>query len=224
MAQRPYRHIIWDWNGTLFEDAWLCMDVMNGLLRRRRLPILTAERYQAAFTFPVVNYYRQLGFDFARESFEELGTEFMADYERRRLECGLRDHAREILAGVQASGLTQSVLSAYKRETLEELLRHFEVRPFFLCVIGSDDHYASGKVAQGLQLIRELDVAPEEVLLIGDTVHDFEVAHATGTGCWLIPGGNHSRARLEACGVPVLDSLREVAQRLFHSPLDSTGP
>ena len=214
MKAVSFKHIIWDWNGTLFNDAWLCMDVMNGLLRRRGLPLLTAERYQELFEFPVENYYRRLGFDFGRESFEQLGTEFMADYESRRLECGLREHARDVLAAVKRKGLTQSVLSAYKHDTLEQLLDHFGVRPFFVRVIGSDDHYASGKVDQGRRWIRELTCRPEEVLLIGDTLHDFEVAQAMGTACWLIPCGNHSRERLETCGVPVLDSLREVAESL----------
>ena len=27
-----YRHLVWDWNGTLFDDAWLCVEVMDGLL------------------------------------------------------------------------------------------------------------------------------------------------------------------------------------------------
>ena len=31
-----YRHVIWDWNGTLLDDAWLCVEVLNGLLARRR--------------------------------------------------------------------------------------------------------------------------------------------------------------------------------------------
>ncbi|OQW96427.1 MAG: hypothetical protein BWK77_04770 [Verrucomicrobia bacterium A1] len=214
MAGRTYQHIIWDWNGTLFNDAWLCMDVMNGLLRRRGLPLLTLERYQQLFDFPVINYYRQLGFDFSKESFEDLGTEFIADYERRRLECGLREEARAVLEGIRAAGMTQSVLSAYKKTTLEDILAHFDVRPFFVRAIGSDDHYASGKVEQGRKWIRELGCEPGQALLIGDTTHDHEVAEAMGTGCWLIPGGNHSRARLETCGVPVLDSLRDVMKRL----------
>ena len=37
-----------------------------------------------------------------------------------------------------------------------------------------------------------------------DTAHDHEVAVAMGIDCLLLPGGNHPRARLEQCGVPVL--------------------
>ena len=69
MAPRP-RHVIWDWNGTLLDDAWLCVEVMNALLTPHRLPPLDAARYQALFSFPVRDYYRRLGFDFDAESFD----------------------------------------------------------------------------------------------------------------------------------------------------------
>lgn len=211
MSSRPVlKHVIWDWNGTLFDDAWLCVDVMNGLLRRRGLPLLTAESYARDFDFPVIEYYRRLGFDFAKEPFEKLGTEFMAEYERRRQECDLQVRARETLAAVARGGRTQSVLSAYRHDTLEQVLRHFGVRDHFIRVIGADDHYASGKLNQGLQWIRELGCAPEQVVLVGDTVHDFEVARAMGAACWLIPCGHQSRDRLAACGVPLFDSLRDL--------------
>jgi phosphoglycolate phosphatase len=183
---------------------------MNGLLRARGLPLLTLERYQALFDFPVIRYYERLGFDLQREPFEVVGTEFIRTYETRREEAALRPSARPVLEALRARGLTQSVLSAYRHDTLESLLRHFGVRDFFLRVIGSDDHYASGKVEQGRRYVQELHVDPSEVVLVGDTAHDHEVAVAMGVRCLLLPGGNHSRDRLEACGVPVLNDLADL--------------
>jgi len=217
-----FLHVIWDWNGTLFDDAWLNMDIMNGLLRRRRLPLLTPERYQELFDFPVIEYYRRLGFDFAKESFEVLGTEFIREYERRRGECHLQPAAMRVLDAVRAAGLTQSVLSAYQHKTLEIILREFHVRDFFVHVVGGDDHYASGKVEQGRAYIRELGCQPSRVVLVGDTTHDFEVAQAMGSACLLIPSGNHSRSRLERCGVPVLDSLADVLAMVGHEGAQGT--
>ena len=40
------KYIIWDWNGTLLDDVALCIDVMNGMLRRRGLSPLTPGRYR----------------------------------------------------------------------------------------------------------------------------------------------------------------------------------
>jgi len=46
--------------------------------------------------------------------------------------------------------------------------------------------------------------------LIGDTVHDYEVAREIGAKCLLIAGGHQSIEKLTACGVPVLNNIKEI--------------
>ena len=210
-----WTHLIWDWNGTLFDDAWLGIDVMNRMLARRGMETMTAERYMEIFDFPVRDYYLRIGFDFHKESFEKLGTEFIDNYELRRHEAGLHADARPTLQSFRDAGIRQSVLSAYKHATLEELLADCGVREFFDHVVGSDDHYASGKVEQGKRFLERLGVPASQLVLVGDTVHDFEVARAMGIDCILVTRGYHSHAKLMTCGVPVVSSLTEVRQRVI---------
>lgn len=207
---RRYRHLIWDWNGTLLDDAWLCREIMNGQLARRGLPTLSAERYEEIFDFPVEKYYRAVGFDWSRESFQEAGTEFIREYEARKKECSLQQGAQDLLSRIVEGGWSQAVLSAYSHPALEEFLGYFGVRRHFRSIAGSRDHYASGKVEHGLKMLEELHVSPRETLLIGDTTHDAEVARAMGVDCVLLPCGHNSRARLEACGVPLVESLAAI--------------
>ena len=207
MRLKGYRHLIWDWNGTLLDDAWLCRDIMNLQLRRRGLPELSAERYEEIFDFPVEKYYQAVGFDWRRETFQEAGTEFILEYEKRKKECSLQPGAGDLLGRIAAGGWSQAVLSAYSHTTLEEFLGHFGVRKHFRSVAGNRDHYAAGKVEHGLKMLEELHVAPQETLLIGDTTHDAEVAKAMGIDCVLVPAGHNSPARLAGCGVVVLENL-----------------
>ena len=58
---KSYQHIIWDWNGTIFCDVDLGIEIMNGLLRQRGLPLLTRLSYRDQFTIPVKDYYARLG-------------------------------------------------------------------------------------------------------------------------------------------------------------------
>lgn len=213
----PIHHIIWDWNGTLLDDTGLCIDVMNGLLGERGMPLLTRERYHQIFDFPVIEYYRRLGFDFDKDPFAVVGAEFIRRYEQRRTEARLHIDALATLACIRDLGLTQSVLSAYSHHTLEELLTYFGVRSFFSGVMGSDNVYAHGKKEQGLRWIKELKLAPETVVLIGDTIHDFEVAQAMGCRCLLIANGYHPRSRLEPLGTTVLDHLSQAPAWLRHN-------
>jgi phosphoglycolate phosphatase len=210
MEPFKYKHIIWDWNGTLLDDAWLCVEIMNGMLARRRLPPLTMETYEQIFDFPVMDYYRKVGFDFAIDPFERLSDEFMGVYDRRVRECPLRHGAREILRAGHQRGVTQSILSAMKQETLVALIDHFDLRGYFTDLTGLDNHHAAGKLALAQTWIAAHDQRRADIVLVGDTVHDFEVAQALGVACMLIPGGHHSRARLAACGVPILAALAAV--------------
>ena len=209
-----YQHVIWDWNGTLFDDGWLCLDVMNEALIQRALPTLSPERYMKIFDFPVIDYYRRAGFDFEKESFAKVGGEFMAVYNSRRHEAQLRDQATSVLARFNESGVTQSVLSAYHHDWLEEALRHFGIRDAFKQVMGLGDHHAHSKIELGQALMKTLPYDADNIVLVGDTVHDFEVAQTLGVDCLLIPGGNHSRQKLETCGVPVFDTLDLVLRRV----------
>ena len=88
---KALEHIVWDWNGTLLDDRWLTIAVMNRVLARRNMYELTEDRYLQLFTFPVIDYYRRLGFDFEKTSFSELGTEFINEYNTRAFEPQLHD-------------------------------------------------------------------------------------------------------------------------------------
>ena len=48
--------------------------------------------------------------------------------------------------------------------------------------------------------------------MIGDSLHDAEVARALGTRCVLVARGHQSRETLLEAGVPVMKSLREAAE------------
>lgn len=217
-APRTIRHLFWDWNGTLLDDAWLCRDVMNTMLRARRMTELSEPRYQDIFDFPVQRYYERIGFDFTREPFETLGMEFIRGYESRRREARLYPDALPALQSVAAAGIPQSILSAYQHDTLVSLVTEHGLRDFFHDLHGHDDHYAAGKIPQGQRALESLGLHPAETLLIGDTAHDADVAAALGMACWIIPGGNQPLPRLQATGCPILPSRAEAVARLLPAP------
>jgi phosphoglycolate phosphatase len=205
-----YHHVLWDWNGTLLNDAWICVDIMNGLLYDYGKPGLTLTRYQQIFDFPVRDYYEQLGFDFNITPFEKVGSEFMDEYYRRWRLCTLQSHAFSVLHWIQQKKIPQSVLSAASVTLVRDGLSHFQLEPFFEHVNGLDHHYADGKLTIAQAFMERLALSPETVLLIGDTTHDFHVAQSVGIDCILFKGGHHAPARLQACGVPLCTSLQEL--------------
>lgn len=223
MLRRDYRHIIWDWNGTLLDDLDLSIEIMNGILARRRLPLLDRARYHTLFDFPVRRYYERLGFDPVRDSFEQLSVEFIGGYDQRRWEARLHVGAAELLSAVVASGRTQSILSAYRHETLCEIVAHFDLTRHFVRLQGLDDIYAHSKIELGRSSLAALAVPPGDVLLVGDTLHDFEVAEALGVDCVLIAGGHHPASRLRERTPQVFPDLPALAAALAI-PLPTLTP
>jgi len=209
-----YQHILWDWNGTLLNDVELCAELLNVLLRRHGLPLVTLETYRETIGFPIEDYYLRLGFDFSRTPFEKLGDEFMTLYRARWRGCGLQPGVREALAALDDLGLPQSILSATQMGLLRDGVAHFGIDGRFRELAALDNLYAAGKLEIGRRLVERLSVPPDRVLLIGDTLHDHEVAAALGIDCWLLTCGHHSRSMLEPTGAPLLESISEASARL----------
>ena len=78
----PYKHAIWDWNGTLLNDTWLCVEVLNGLLARRGRATITRTIIGENFGFPVIHFYEYLGFNADVDTFDSKPW-FIGDYEKR---------------------------------------------------------------------------------------------------------------------------------------------
>ncbi len=204
------KHIIWDWNGTLLDDLWLSIKAINIVLKRYHLPEINADQYLEIFTFPVIDYYERLGFDFKKNPFKVVGTEFIEEYTKRQLKPALHESAMELITCLQQNGVTQSILSAARQQMLDKLIKHHDLQSFFVNVIGQDDHYAHGKTNAGKVWVKSLDVQPHEVLFVGDTLHDLDVAKAIGADCVLVAGGHTGYHRLADSNATVFRNLREL--------------
>ena len=209
--------IIWDWNGTLLDDINICIDIMNEILDKRGLGALSGKKYQRIFQFPVIEYYRQLGFDFNKDSFEDLSVEFIDAYHKKLKKAKLFEHAIDILKDFKSRNYLQIIISAMKQDDQEESLKDKDVREFFDYVIGLDDHYADSKIDFALHFMRKNNIYAEKAVLIGDTVHDSEVAAALGCKCLLVANGHQSYDRLAVAGVPVKRSLKGILEFFDNS-------
>ena len=206
----PIRQVLWDWNGTLLDDLAYAIGVRNRTFPAFGLPrIGSVAEYHRQFTFPVRRYYERAGV--TEENFEAVAHAWMAEYVRGFDTVPLHGDAVETLARFAAAGVRQAVLSATRRDMLESQIARFPIRACFTDVLGLSDIYARSKEAVGLDYLARCGVPAASTLMIGDTLHDAEVARAMGTGCVLVARGHQSRETLLTAGVPVMDTLVEAA-------------
>ena len=209
-AASPIRQVLWDWNGTLLDDLTYAIGVRNRTFPAFGLPrIGSVAEYHRQFTFPVRRYYERAGV--TDETFVAVAHAWMAEYVRGFDAVPLHGDAVETLARFAAAGVRQAVLSATRRDMLESQIARFPIRDYFTDVLGLSDIYARSKEAVGLDYLARCGVPAASTLMIGDTLHDAEVARAMGTGCVLVARGHQSRETLLTAGVPVMDTLVEAA-------------
>lgn len=204
--------IIWDWNGTLLDDVDECISCMNRMLRQRNLPLLTKKVYRRIFTFPVRDYYHAAGFDFEKEDFEKPAIEFIRCYHRLLKDSTLFPHVKPVLEYFKEKGTMQCILSAMEHDSLVESLKDKGIFGYFDLISGIDDHYAHSKTDVGKKLIGQLPFENDEILMIGDSLHDLEVADDLGIECLLIANGHQSKERLTEKTGNVIDEIKEVKE------------
>lgn len=209
-----YRHIVWDWNGTLLDDTHLCAGIINQMLTQRGLPNLSIYQHRKTFDFPVIRFYERAGFDLLSESFEQLSVQFIAEYYSRVAECQMQSGAQAFLEQIHARGISQSILSASRQDQLEAQVGRYHIRHFFDAVHGIDTIYATSKTARGQAWLEQSQIPVEQILLVGDTVHDFEVSQALGIDCCLISWGAHPPEKLIDTRAPVFADLAELQLKL----------
>lgn len=203
--------VIWDWNGTLLDDVPVCVEVMNTLLRARGLPEIPSEEYyRSVFAFPVIAYYKALGFKVDAQAFAAVADEYVHAYQRRVSRCALHAGAEELLAAIQTAGLRQAVVSASRQDHLITQAAPFNLFSYFTEMIGSKNNLAESKARLAQDFLKKAQIPPETVLFIGDTLHDFETAASCGSSCVLVAQGHQSVERLSETGTPVFENLQQL--------------
>lgn len=210
------KEIIWDWNGTLINDTSLCVDIINKILCFQNQPSISIEYYRNNFSFPVSAFYRSISLPSHGKKFDEISRIFISEYRLKWKACTLHIGVLEILNLIQKYGLRQSILSAGNQSDVELFVDHFNLRSFFYQVLGTDNIKAEGKIELGKRFIIDSDLRPEEILLVGDTIHDLQVANEIGCSALLYSQGHNSKNQLSAFPVQIINDLMEVAQYLQH--------
>jgi len=204
-----YKHIIWDWNGTLLNDTSLCTQILNESLRKRDIPEITVQQYKQKFLFPIKTFYESIGFDFDKEPFENSNNEFNAGFVDQFKSLALQTFAKDTIIKFSEKKITQTILSASRQDRLKEQVNFFDITQYLQYVVGTNNLYAHGKEYEGEELLLTLDIPAEETIIIGDTLLDSSVAKYLKIDCALVSNGHNDIKRLKETGAFTFSDIKE---------------
>jgi phosphoglycolate phosphatase-like HAD superfamily hydrolase len=206
-------HIVWDWNGTLFDDGDALIRATADAFLAAGLARVTPDLYRAHFTRPIADFYDRLA-GRALEPAEQAALDgyFQRSYARYLVAARLAPDAVSALACWGRAGGSQSLLSLYPQDKLDRLVAAHDITAFFRRVDGLPGGGAPRKEPHLRRHLLALGVPPSRAVLVGDNVDDVHAARACEVACVLYhPAGREltSRARATDLGAPVAATLAE---------------
>lgn len=213
-----YKLAVFDWNGTLLDDAPANVAGTNSTLAVLGRPPITLEKYRDTMDFPVTHLYSRNGIDadtyLARG--DELADIFYETYGREAKKSPLREGTHELLDGLMDNDVTTMILSNYLQEELEAQMAQRHVHHKFKHICGNDRALNKGitrttKLERLKVYLDKFGYNPAEAFIIGDSFEEIEVGKHLGMLTISVSWGCFSRERLEKGGAHhLIDDLAQM--------------
>ncbi len=182
-------HVVWDWNGTLWDDLPQVHLATNAALGEMGANPLGLSEYIRLFTRPLsLFYHRVLGRDLTDSEWERVNQSFLMSYESSLHLAGLATEVPHVLEIVARSGATQSILSLYPHAPLNSLVGRLGLAPYFTRIDGLRGPAGRSKVGLFGDHLRAAapGIPPHRAVMIGDTDDDLAASQEAGSTCILV--------------------------------------
>jgi len=213
MTETVGKHIVWDWNGTIFGDSDALIEATIDAFRACGLPAVTRADYQRHHTQPIPTFYERLaGRSLTDDEQRRLDRGFRTAYAGHRARATLTVDAVAALTRWAAIGGRQSLLSMYPHHELVPLVHTAGITSFFARIDGTTDHDVARKAPHLARHLQRQNLPPTRVLLVGDSVDDVRAARECGVDCLVYhPGAAalHAREHFADLDVPLVATLQE---------------
>lgn len=212
----PFSAILLDLDGTITDSAPGITDTLAYTFEQLGMPVPEYEQLLRWVGPPIMDSFRDLaGMDAAT------ADRALAIYRERYLDRGaydatLFDGMGTLVQQIAAAGIPLSLATSKPELPATLMLEHFTIAQCFTVITGaSADETRSEKadvVEEALRRLRDLDVPLDNVVMVGDRIHDIEGAAAHGVPTIAVTWGygsdaEHAEAALVASSTDELRSL-----------------
>lgn len=220
VATPPFRHLVLDFDGTLFDTA---PDILDCVARAARslgfepeIP-LTVDLIGPPLPGLVAKILPRLDETARRQVIEAFKTHYDgSDYPLTKTYDGIE----ALFARAQATGVGLSIATNKRLRPTLRILERFPLGDFRFIYAHDMEAGRIFKKAELLaRILAELALPPHEVLMVGDTLADIEAARAVGMPVAAVTYGYASREYLASLSPDYLfDSARELLRLLPVDP------
>jgi phosphoglycolate phosphatase len=203
-----YRLIVFDWDGTILDSPAGIAEAIRSSCADLGLDVPDREQASHVIGLGLPELMRIVAPGLAPERHGEFVEAYRRHFRAREPAMQLFPGMRELLEHLSA-GFLLGIATAKSRRGLERALDATALRPHFRVSRCADETQPKPHPAMLLEIMEETGIDSKEVLMIGDTSHDMQMASAAGVDALAVTYGAHREAGLRACGP--LGCFRDVA-------------
>ena len=198
----PAKTIVFDWNGTLFDDAPIACRCNSLVSESLGYPPIAMDAFRQYWSMPIENLYRGLGVSEAdiQTINASLLHLFHDNYEPLADKTPLREGAADFLGRAHAADLRQIILSNHIIGPIDRQLNRLGVASFIAAILAnpSREHQFRGELKSERlhNYMRQNNLAPEWTVIVGDSPEETHIARSLGLISVAMTGGFVSEQRL----------------------------
>ena len=177
---RRFDLIAFDWDGTLFDSTQIIVRCMQTAVSDVGGAVPSDEAAAYVIGMALTQALAHAAPDVPPEKYPELSSRYRYHYLRLQDEVSLFKGVLPLLDDLRARGHLLAVATGKSRRGLNEALQSASLRGVFDSSRTADETAGKPHPLMLHELMAEFDVAPERVLMIGDTTHDLQMALNAG--------------------------------------------
>jgi phosphoglycolate phosphatase len=193
-----YSLLVFDWDGTIIDSASTIAECIRLAAGDLGLDVPTKEQASHVIGLGLHDALRYAVPQLRPEQMAQFVARYRYHFLIREEAMGLFDGMRELIEAMSIVH-TLAIATGKSRRGLDRALAATGLKPYFRSSRCADETNPKPHPAMLLELIQEFDVDAKAALMIGDTSHDLEMAHAAGVDALAVTYGAHPENNLRAC-------------------------
>ncbi|RKR25174.1 phosphoglycolate phosphatase [Acidovorax sp. 93] len=217
---RPRRFdlIAFDWDGTLFDSTAIIVRCIQAAVRDVGGTVPTDKEAAYVIGMGLMQALAHAAPDVPTEKYTELGNRYRFHYIQHQDDLSLFDGVLPLLNDLRERGHLLAVATGKSRRGLDDALHSVDLRGVFDGSRTADQTAGKPHPLMLQELMAEFDVAPERLLMIGDTTHDLQMAVNARCASVGVSYGAHEPDAFHALQpLAVVHSVRELHDWLLHN-------
>lgn len=209
-----YKLFIFDWDGTLMDSVPRIVSSMQQAAHELQLPKVSDEAVKQIIGLSLDTAIQQLWGALKATEIQAIqqcyGRHFL---QQSQVPMPFFAGALALLEWLKAQPTKPylAVATGKKRAGLERILQAHEMQTYFDVTVCADETRSKPHPHMLQHVLKTLNVAPQQALMLGDTDYDINMAQAAGMDSLAVTYGAHAKKRLVAAQPTVLcDSIAQI--------------